>query len=203
MIWAPSSTGRGALLSGQTPEAFWNSVAHAAPLSIGLNCALGARQMRAHIAGTRARRRHADLRLSQCRIAQLIWPLRRESADHGGAARRVCRRRLVDIVGGCCGTMPDNIRAIAAAMAGKTPRQIPTIPPHLRLSGLEAFTLTPAIPFVNVGERTNVTGSARFRKYITAAITPPHSRSRATRWKTARKFSTSTWTRACSIRSRP
>ena len=75
---------------------------------------------------------------------------------------------LVNIVGGCCGTTPDHIRAMAAAVAGKKPRQIPTVPPHLRLSGLEAFTLTPAIPFVNIGERTNVTGSARFRKHITA-----------------------------------
>ncbi len=75
---------------------------------------------------------------------------------------------IVNIVGGCCGTTPDHIRAIAAAVAGKTPRQIPAVPPRLRLSGLEAFTLTPAIPFVNIGERTNVTGSARFRKLITA-----------------------------------
>ena len=75
---------------------------------------------------------------------------------------------LVNIVGGCCGTTPEHIRAIAAAVAGKAPREIPKIAPRLRLSGLEAFTLTPEIPFVNVGERTNVTGSARFRKLVTA-----------------------------------
>ena len=75
---------------------------------------------------------------------------------------------LVNIVGGCCGTTPDHIRAIAAAVAGKTPRAVPAVAPLLRLSGLEPFTLTPEIPFVNVGERTNVTGSARFRKLITA-----------------------------------
>ena len=74
---------------------------------------------------------------------------------------------LVNIAGGCCGTTPDHIRAIAKAVAGKTPRAIPEITPRLRLSGLEAFTLTPEIPFVNIGERTNVTGSARFRKLIT------------------------------------
>jgi 5-methyltetrahydrofolate--homocysteine methyltransferase len=67
---------------------------------------------------------------------------------------------LVNIVGGCCGTTPDHIAAIAQAVAGKAPRAIPSPPRHLRLSGLEAFTLTPEIPFVNVGERTNVTGSA-------------------------------------------
>jgi hypothetical protein len=75
---------------------------------------------------------------------------------------------LVNIAGGCCGTTPDHIRAISAAVAGKKPRAIPEIAPRLRLSGLEAFTLTKEIPFVNVGERTNVTGSARFRKLITS-----------------------------------
>ncbi len=75
---------------------------------------------------------------------------------------------LVNVVGGCCGTTPDHISAIARAVAGKAPRQIPELPKQLRLSGLEAFTLTPEIPFVNVGERTNVTGSAKFRKLVTA-----------------------------------
>ena len=79
---------------------------------------------------------------------------------------------LVNIVGGCCGTTPEHIRAIARAVAGKPPRAIPEIAPRLRLSGLEAFTLTPEIPFVNVGERTNVTGSARFRKLVTAGDYP-------------------------------
>ena len=75
---------------------------------------------------------------------------------------------LVNVVGGCCGTTPDHIAAIAKAVAGKAPRAIPDVPRQLRLSGLESFTLTPEIPFVNVGERTNVTGSAKFRKLITA-----------------------------------
>ena len=75
---------------------------------------------------------------------------------------------LINIAGGCCGTTPEHIRAIARAVAGKPPRAVPKIVPMLRLSGLEAFTLTPQIPFVNVGERTNVTGSARFRKLVTA-----------------------------------
>src|SRR6185437_13868885 len=75
---------------------------------------------------------------------------------------------LVNIVGGCCGTTPDHIAAIAKAVASKKPRAIPEVPRQLRLSGLEAFALTPEIPFVNVGERTNVTGSAKFRKLISA-----------------------------------
>ena len=75
---------------------------------------------------------------------------------------------LVNVVGGCCGTTPEHIAAIAKAVAGKPPREIPDVPRQLRLSGLESFALTPEIPFVNVGERTNVTGSAKFRKLITA-----------------------------------
>jgi 5-methyltetrahydrofolate--homocysteine methyltransferase len=158
----------GRLLSGQTPEAFWNSAAHAAPLSIGLNCALGARQMRAHIAELA---RVADTLICAYPNAGLPNEFGRYDEDPAAMAAQLAEfaaAGLVNIVGGCCGTTPDHIRAIAAAVAGKTPRKIPTVLPRLRLSGLEAFTLTEAIPFVNVGERTNVTGSARFRKMITA-----------------------------------
>ncbi len=158
----------GRFLSGQTPEAFWNSIAHAAPLSVGLNCALGARQMRAHIAELA---RVADTLI--CAYPNAGLPNEFGHYDEGpemmaGLIEDFAASGLVNIVGGCCGTTPDHIRAIARAVAGKAPRKIPEIAPRLRLSGLEAFTLTPEIPFVNVGERTNVTGSARFRKLITA-----------------------------------
>src|SRR5262249_44716213 len=158
----------GRLLSGQTPEGFWNSIAHAAPLSIGLNCALGAKQMRAHIAELG---RVADTLI--CAYPNAGLPNEFGHYDESPAMMaeqmgEFAASGIVNIVGGCCGTTPDHIRAIAAAVAGKKPRQIPSVPPRLRLSGLEAFTLTPAIPFVNVGERTNATGSARFRKLITA-----------------------------------
>jgi 5-methyltetrahydrofolate--homocysteine methyltransferase len=158
----------GRLLSGQTPAAFWNSVRHAAPVSVGLNCALGAKEMRAHIDEI-------------CRIADTLvcaypnaglpneFGLYDESPEYmAGLLGEFASAGLVNIVGGCCGTTPDHIRAIAHAIAGKTPRPIPEIPTRLRLSGLEPFTLTPEIPFVNVGERTNVTGSAKFRKLVTA-----------------------------------
>src|SRR5262245_6910922 len=158
----------GRLLSGQTPEGFWNSIAHAAPLSIGLNCALDAKQMRAHIAELG---RVADTLI--CAYPNAGLPNEFGHYDESPAMMaeqmsEFAASGIVNIVGGCCGTTPDHIRAIAAAVAGKKPRQIPNVPQHLRLSGLEAFTLAPAIPFVNVGERTNVTGSARFRKLITA-----------------------------------
>ncbi|MGB6653836.1 MAG: methionine synthase [Xanthobacteraceae bacterium] len=162
----------GRLLSGQTPEAFWNSIAHAAPLSLGLNCALGAKEMRAHIAELA---RVADTLI--CAYPNAGLPNEFGGYDEGPDVMaeligEFAAAGLVNIVGGCCGTTPEHIRAIARAVAGKAPRVIPEIAPRLRLSGLEAFTLTPEIPFVNVGERTNVTGSARFRKLVTAGDYP-------------------------------
>ena len=157
----------GRLLSGQTPEAFWNSVRHAAPFSIGLNCALGAKEMRAHVAELS---RLADTLV--CAYPNAGLPNEFGGYDESpeymaGLIGEFAAAGLVNIVGGCCGTTPEHIAAIAHAVAGKTPRAIPEVAPRLRLSGLEAFTLTPEIPFVNVGERTNVTGSARFRKLVT------------------------------------
>jgi 5-methyltetrahydrofolate--homocysteine methyltransferase len=157
----------GRLLSGQTPEAFWNAVRHAAPLSIGLNCALGAKEMRAHIAELS---RIADTLVCAYPNAGLPNEFGRydESPEYmAGLIGEFAEAGLVNVVGGCCGTTPAHIHAIAEAVKGKAPRQLPEIERRLRLSGLEAFTLTDAIPFVNVGERTNVTGSARFRKLIT------------------------------------
>ncbi len=162
----------GRFLSGQTPEAFWNSIAHASPVSVGLNCALGAKEMRAHIAELG---RVADTLI--CAYPNAGLPNEFGHYDEGPDAMAAqlgefAAAGLVNIIGGCCGTTPDHIRAIARAVAGKAPRKIPTIPPRLRLSGLEPFTLTPEIPFVNISERTNVTGSARFRKLITAGDYP-------------------------------
>src|SRR5271167_3706033 len=162
----------GRILSGQTPEAFWNSIAHAAPVSVGLNCALGAKEMRAHIAELS---RVADTLI--CAYPNAGLPNEFGHYDEGPEAMAAqlgefAASGLINIVGGCCGTTPDHIRAIARAVAGKTPRAIPEIAPRLRLSGLEPFTLTPEIPFVNVGERTNVTGSARFRNLVTAGDYP-------------------------------
>jgi 5-methyltetrahydrofolate--homocysteine methyltransferase len=158
----------GRLLSGQTPAAFWNSVQHAAPVTVGLNCALGAKEMRAHIEEIG---RVADTFVCAYPNAGLPneFGYYDESPDFmAELLGEFAEAGLVNVVGGCCGTTPDHIAAIAKAVAGKRPRQIPELPRQLRLSGLESFTLTPEIPFVNVGERTNVTGSAKFRKLITA-----------------------------------
>ena len=158
----------GRLLSGQTPAAFWNSVRHSAPFSVGLNCALGAKEMRAHIAELG---RVSDTLVCAYPNAGLPneFGLYDESPEFmASLLEEFASAGLVNIVGGCCGTTPAHIRAIAEAVKDKPPRKIPDVTPLLRLSGLEPFTLTAEIPFVNVGERTNVTGSAKFRKLVTA-----------------------------------
>ncbi|MBN9600474.1 MAG: methionine synthase [Afipia sp.] len=158
----------GRLLSGQMPEAFWYSVQHANPITIGFNCALGAEDLRAHVADIG---RVADTLVCAYPNAGLPNEFGQYDETPEFMAKLVgefARDGLVNVVGGCCGTTPAHIKAIADAVAPFQPRIVPAIEPRLRLSGLEPFVLTNDIPFVNVGERTNVTGSARFRKLITA-----------------------------------
>ena len=158
----------GRTLSGQTPTAFWHSLRHANPFTIGLNCALGADAMRAHLAEISS---VADTFVCAYPNAGLPNEFGRynESPDAmAGQIGRFADEGLVNVVGGCCGSTPDHIRAIADIVRGKPPRRLPDVPRLMRLSGLEPFVLAKEIPFVNVGERTNVTGSARFRKMITS-----------------------------------
>ena len=158
----------GRTLSGQTPTAFWHSVRHADPFTIGLNCALGANAMRAHLAEISS---VADTFVCAYPNAGLPNEFGQydESPDEMAAQiEAFARDGLVNIVGGCCGSTPAHIRAIAQAVAKHPPRAIPEVPRLMKLSGLEPYTLSKDIPFVNVGERTNVTGSAKFRKLITA-----------------------------------
>ena len=156
----------GRTLSGQTPEAFWNALRHTNPLAIGLNCALGAKELRAHVAELS---KIADTLVCAYPNAGLPneFGLYDESPDFmSDLLQEFAKSGLVNIVGGCCGTTPDHIRAFADKLEGVKPREIPSVERRLRLSGLDPFTLTDDIRFVNVGERTNVTGSARFRKLI-------------------------------------
>jgi 5-methyltetrahydrofolate--homocysteine methyltransferase len=158
----------GRTLSGQTPTAFWHSIRHASPLSVGLNCALGAAAMRPHMSELSA---VADTLTCAYPNAGLPNAFGKYDESPDFMARQLeefAREGLVNIVGGCCGSTPEHIAAISEAVAKFPPRRIPTPVPAMRLSGLEPFTLTDDIPFVNVGERTNVTGSAKFRKLITA-----------------------------------
>ncbi|WP_108397404.1 methionine synthase [Devosia submarina] len=158
----------GRTLSGQTPTAFWYSVRHANPLTIGLNCALGANAMRAHLGELSD---VADTFICAYPNAGLPNAFGQYDESPEFMAEQIegfAAAGYVNIVGGCCGSTPDHIRAIAQAVSKHKPRVIPEPERLLRLAGLEPFTLTKDIPFVNVGERTNVTGSARFRKLITA-----------------------------------
>ncbi|HEX9653475.1 MAG TPA: homocysteine S-methyltransferase family protein, partial [bacterium] len=159
----------GRTLSGQTPEAFWVSVSHTKNLlSVGLNCALGSQMMRPYI--------EEISRVASCFTS--LYPNAGLPNEFGGydetpdfMAEQIAdyaRSGFVNLVGGCCGTTPDHIRAIAEAAAKFPPRQIPEIKPYLRLSGLEPFALRPDTNFVNVGERTNVAGSTKFRDLILA-----------------------------------
>lgn len=158
----------GRTLSGQTPEAFAVSTEHANLFSLGLNCALGADLLRPHL---RAIAANTEALVSVHPNAGLpnAFGEYDETPEHTAAVLAdFAREGLVNIVGGCCGTTPEHIKAIAEAVKDIAPRTAPQLPPYLRLSGLEAFTLTPETNFVNVGERTNVTGSPKFSKAILA-----------------------------------
>ena len=158
----------GRTLSGQTLEAFWNSVRHARATVIGLNCALGATQLRPHIAELA---RIADICVGahpNAGLPDAFGQYNETPEQMAMILRDAALQGDLNLVGGCCGTTPEHIRAIAAAMRDLAPRQPPVIARRMRLSGLEPFTLTEQIRFVNVGERTNVTGSAKFRKCIEA-----------------------------------
>ena len=158
----------GRTLSGQTPSAFWYSVRHANPFTIGLNCALGADAMRPHLQELSG---VADTFICAYPNAGLPNEFGQYDESPEDMARQIsgfAEEGLVNVVGGCCGSTPEHIRAIAEAVAGKAPRRPAEHRPFMALSGLEPFLLTKEIPFVNVGERTNVTGSAKFRKLITA-----------------------------------
>ncbi|MFP6738709.1 MAG: methionine synthase [Planctomycetota bacterium] len=159
----------GRTLSGQTTEACWNSIRHARPLGVGINCALGAAAMRPYI---RELSQVADCHLSCYPNAGLPNPLSETGYDEtpedtSSALGGLVDEGLLNIVGGCCGTTPEHIRAIAGRVKGRAPRALPQTVPATRLSGLEPLKLEgEEAPLVMVGERTNVTGSPRFRRLV-------------------------------------
>ncbi|MDR0378546.1 MAG: methionine synthase, partial [Candidatus Accumulibacter sp.] len=166
MISGTITDASGRTLSGQTAEAFWNSLRHIRPFSFGLNCALGAKDLRPYV---ETLSRVCDCHVSAHPNAGL--PNAFGGYDEtpemlAGEIADWARRGRVNIVGGCCGTTPAHIAAIARAVEGIAPRKIPVIEPALRLSGLEPFNVGPDSLFVNVGERTNVAGSRAFARMI-------------------------------------
>ena len=166
MISGTITDASGRTLSGQTTEAFYNSLRHARPLSIGLNCALGPDQLRQYV--------EELSRISEFHVsAHPNAGLPNEFGEYDLGAEAMAGQigewagsGFLNIVGGCCGTTPEHIRAVAAAAAGHSPRPLPQIPAGCRLSGLEPFNIGPDSLFVNVGERANVTGSAKFKRLI-------------------------------------
>jgi 5-methyltetrahydrofolate--homocysteine methyltransferase len=157
----------GRTLSGQTLDAFYHSMRHADPLAIGLNCSLGAEQMRPHVAELAEL---ADVRVSAYPNAGLPNAMGEYDELPARTAELVgewARSGLVNLVGGCCGTTPEHISALAAAVAGVAPRALPSArDPLTHLAGMETLTLRPDSNFLTIGERTNVTGSSKFRRLI-------------------------------------
>lgn len=166
MISGTITDAAGRTLSGQTAEAFWNSLSHVRPLSFGLNCALGAKELRQHVSELS--------RVCECFVSahpnagfpNAFGGYDETAEELADEIRDWASQGFVNIVGGCCGTTPEHIAAVAKAVAGVTPRSIPAIQPQLRLSGLEPFNVGPDSLYVNVGERTNVTGSRAFARMI-------------------------------------
>ncbi len=166
MISGTITDASGRTLSGQTAEAFWNSLRHANPISFGFNCALGPKDMRQHVEELA---HLADTHVSahpNAGLPNAFGEYDETPADMVNHLREWAQSGFLNIVGGCCGTTPDHIRAFAEAMADMPPRVVPEIERKLRLSGLEAFNVGADSLFVNVGERTNVTGSRAFAKMI-------------------------------------
>lgn len=166
MISGTITDASGRTLSGQTTEAFYNSLRHAEPLSFGLNCALGPDELRQYVAEMS--------RIAECYVtahpnAGLPNAFGEYDLDAEVMADQIgewARAGFLNIIGGCCGTTPQHIKAMAESVAGVAPRRLPTLPVACRLAGLEPLNISGDSLFVNVGERTNVTGSAKFKRLI-------------------------------------
>src|SRR5690554_1097077 len=164
MISGTITDASGRTLSGQTTEAFWNSVRHARPISIGLNCALGPKELRQYVEELS---RVADTYVSvhpNAGLPNAFGGYDETPEQMAEEIREWAQSGFVNIVGGCCGTTPDHIRVIREALLDQAPRRIPELAVECRLSGLEPMNIGAETLFVNVGERTNVTGSAKFRR---------------------------------------
>ncbi|HAW63400.1 MAG TPA: methionine synthase, partial [Pseudomonas sp.] len=166
MISGTITDASGRTLSGQTTEAFWNSVRHAKPISVGLNCALGAKDLRPYLEELSSK---ADTFVSahpNAGLPNAFGEYDETPAEMAAVVEEFASSGFLNIIGGCCGTTPAHIQAIAEAVSKYPPRAIPDIPKACRLSGLEPFTIDRSSLFVNVGERTNITGSAKFARLI-------------------------------------
>ncbi len=166
MISGTITDASGRTLSGQTTEAFYNALRHVKPISFGLNCALGPDELREYVGEMS--------RISECNVSahpnaglpNAFGEYDLSPEDMAEHVKEWAKTGFLNLIGGCCGTTPEHIRHMAEAVEGVTPRQLPDLPVSCRLSGLEPLTIAKESLFVNVGERTNVTGSARFKRLI-------------------------------------
>ncbi|HEY3730580.1 MAG TPA: methionine synthase [Steroidobacteraceae bacterium] len=168
MISGTITDASGRTLSGQTVEAFWNSVRHAQPTVVGLNCALGAKQLRPYVEEFSRIADVAVCAYPNAGLPNAFGEYDEQACETAALVREFAEAGLVNVVGGCCGTSADHIAHIREAIASLPPRVPPRLAPRCRLAGLEPLDIGPDSLFVNVGERTNVTGSAKFRRLIEA-----------------------------------
>ena len=166
MISGTITDASGRTLSGQTTEAFWNSVRHAQPLSVGLNCALGAEELRPYIEELSTKANTFVSAHPNAGLPNEFGEYDQTPEEMAAIVSEFAESGLVNIIGGCCGSTPEHIRAIADAVRPMAPRKVAKRSHACRLSGLEPFNIEANSLFVNVGERTNVTGSARFKRLI-------------------------------------
>jgi 5-methyltetrahydrofolate--homocysteine methyltransferase len=168
MLSVTLSDRSGRTLSGQTLDAFYVSVAHARPFSVGINCSLGAREMRPYLAELARIATSYVSCYPNAGLPNAFGEYDEQPAETAAYLRRFAEEGLVNLVGGCCGTTPEHIRAIAEAVRGLPPRRIPEVERFTQFAGLEVLTIRPDSAFQMIGERTNVTGSARFARLVTA-----------------------------------
>ncbi|HEY6451222.1 MAG TPA: methionine synthase [Steroidobacteraceae bacterium] len=168
MVSGTITDASGRTLSGQTVEAFWNSIRHARPTVVGLNCALGARQLRPYVEELSRLADAAVCVYPNAGLPNAFGEYDEQACETAALVREFAEQGLVNIIGGCCGTTAEHIAHMREAVARLPTRVVPRHPPRCRLSGLEALDIGPDSLFVNVGERTNVTGSAKFRRLIEA-----------------------------------
>ncbi|WP_421198492.1 methionine synthase [Aeromonas enteropelogenes] len=166
MISGTITDASGRTLSGQTTEAFYHSLRHVKPVSFGLNCALGPDELRQYVEELSRISETFVSAHPNAGLPNAFGEYDLDAAEMAGHIREWAQSGFLNLVGGCCGTTPTHIRAMADAVAGIKPRALPDLPVACRLSGLEPLIITPESMFVNVGERTNVTGSAKFKRLI-------------------------------------
>lgn len=197
MISGTITDASGRTLSGQTTEAFYNSLRHVRPLSFGLNCALGPDELRPYVEELSRISESFVSAHPNAGLPNAFGEYDLSPEDMAEHVKEWASSGFLNLIGGCCGTTPEHIRQMAQAVEGVTPRALPDLPVACRLSGLEPLTIEKETLFINVGERTNVTGSARFKRLIKEEQYDEALEVARQQVENGAKSSTSTWMRGC------